>query len=79
VQAQVQLHQPDEEVQRRDEKAKADNQAMKFFEYVTRFIGENPEVVVAKAASIDFRTIIHKYVLQQQQQQVCLALSQSSP
>jgi len=65
----AQAHQPDEEIQRRDEKAKADNQAMKFFGYVTRFIGENPDIVVAKAASIDFGTINRKYVLQQQQQQ----------
>jgi len=67
AQAQVQPYQPDEEVQRRDEKAKADNEAMTFFEYVTRFIGRNPDVVVAKVASIDFGTIIRKYVLQQQQ------------
>jgi len=59
---QAQRYQLKEEAQRRDEKAEADDrEAMEFFEYVIKFIGEKSDAVIAKPASIDFETILRSY------------------
>ncbi len=47
---------PNEEVRKRDEQAenvKTDDQAMKFFEHVTKFIDENPESAEAASNALD--------------------------